>query len=83
VDGTSQTILLLEVDADRAVEWTRPDDYEVDPKQPLAGVGHLREGAVFAAGFADGAVRAISARIDPQDFLSLVKKSDGRAVQLP
>jgi type II secretory pathway pseudopilin PulG len=83
VDGTSKTILLVEVDADRAVEWTRPDDYEVDPKQPLAGVGHSRTGGVFAAAFADGSVRVISASIDAQTFLSLVKKSDGRAVELP
>jgi hypothetical protein len=83
VDGTSNTILLLEVDADRAVEWTRPDDYEVDAKQPLAGLGHLRAAGVFMAGFADGSVRTISAAMDPQTFLSLVKKSDGRAVKAP
>jgi hypothetical protein len=83
VDGTSQTVLLLEVDADRAIEWTRPDDYEVDPKQPLAGVGHLRAGGMFSAAFADGSVRSLSAAMDPQTFLSLVKKSDGRAVRIP
>jgi type II secretory pathway pseudopilin PulG len=83
VDGTSKTILLLEADPDRAVEWTRPDDYEVDEKQPFNGLGHLRAGQIFLTGFADGSVRAISVDIDPQTFLSLLKKSDGRVIDVP
>jgi hypothetical protein len=83
VDGTSKTILILEADPDRAVEWTRPDDYEVDEKQPFAGLGHLRAGQIFLTGFADGSVRAISLDVDPQTFLSLLKKSDGRVIDVP
>jgi hypothetical protein len=82
VDGTSQTVLLLEVDADRAVEWTRPDDYEIDAKKPLAGLGRLRGGNVFGAGFADGSVRMISADIQPDVFVLMLKKSDGQAINV-
>jgi type II secretory pathway pseudopilin PulG len=82
-DGTSKTIMLLEVDADRAVPWTKPDDFEVDADDPLAGLGHLRAGGVFAAGFADGSVRFISRDIDAENFLRLIKKGDGEVVELP
>jgi hypothetical protein len=49
-DGTSHTILLVE--SDRFVPWTRPDDHEVDWKQPLADLGGLRLGG-FPVVFAD------------------------------
>src|SRR5262249_46810408 len=37
-DGTSNTILLLEVDESLAVPWTKPDDYTYDPAAPLNGL---------------------------------------------
>ena len=37
-DGTSNTILLLEVPASRAVIWTKPDDLAFDPEQPSQGL---------------------------------------------
>src|SRR5262249_52947907 len=52
VDGTSNTIMLVEADADHAVEWTKPDDLKFDPKQPTAGLTGIRPGA-FLALFAD------------------------------
>ncbi len=36
-DGTSKTILAVEVNDDRAVPWTKPDDLEVDLTQTLRG----------------------------------------------
>jgi hypothetical protein len=82
-DGTSKTIMVLEVDADRAVAWTKPEDYDVNPQEPLAGLGSVHAGGVFGAIFADVSVRMIANDLDPQLFLSLLKKSDGMAVQIP
>ena len=82
-DGTSKTILFVEVDADRAVPWTKPDDYELNEKQPFAGLGKLRAGDVFGAAFADGSVRMIVNDLDPAVFLLLLKKSDGQPVPIP
>ena len=79
-DGTSKTIMVLEVDADRAVPWTKPDDYEVEEKDPLAGLGHFRAGDILLAAFADGSVRPISRDIEPEIFLFLLQKSDGNVV---
>ncbi|MFO0900078.1 MAG: DUF1559 domain-containing protein [Pirellulales bacterium] len=64
-DGTSNTIMLVEADADRAVEWTRPEGLGYDPEHPLAGVGNTRKGG-FLAALADGSVRFISNNIDPE-----------------
>ena len=37
-DGTSNTIMTVEVTDDRAVIWTKPDDFEYDPQDPLKGL---------------------------------------------
>lgn len=58
-DGMSNTILLVEVDDDHAVIWTKPDDYEYDPKQPKAKLGGHFEGGFYAL-LADGSVHFFS-----------------------
>lgn len=78
-DGTSVTIFTLEADDEQAVIWTRPDDLEIDPQQPLKGLlKNNRRG--FSAGFADGSVRFISAAIDPRTFLSLITRNGGEVI---
>ena len=57
-DGASNTILLLEVGADKAVTWTKPDDLDFDPQKPKAGLGTMSE-ETFPVAFADGSVRFI------------------------
>jgi len=80
-DGTSNTILLVEADADRAVEWTRPDDLDYDPERPLAGLGHLRPN-IFLAAFADGSVRTLATGIDPEVLRALFTAAGSEAVNL-
>src|SRR5207253_6102231 len=53
-DGTSKTILALEVNDDHAVPWTKPDDLEVDMEKPLAGLGEAEAGGISCAVLADG-----------------------------
>jgi hypothetical protein len=75
IDGTSNTILVVEVTPDLAVEWTKPADWEVDLSDPLKGVrrkaGESR-GNVFAAAFCDGSVRIISNAIEPSVLKALL-----------
>jgi uncharacterized protein (AIM24 family) len=48
--------MLLEVNDDHAVAWTKPEDFPVNVKNPLEKL--LRPGAEgFLATFADGSVR--------------------------
>jgi len=69
-DGTSNTIVLVEVDPEEAVIWTKPDDWELDPDDPLAGLGYAHP-AGFGAGFGDGSVQTIPADVDPEVFKAM------------
>ena len=53
-DGTSKTMMVVEAADERAVIWTKPDDYDVDEKNPSAGLVGLRPGE-FLSVFCDGA----------------------------
>ncbi len=78
-DGTSNTIMFVEADDDRAVIWTKPDDLEVDLDRPLDGLGNFRPGG-FLAGLCDGAVRDISNSVDPQTLKALFTRSGGETI---
>jgi prepilin-type processing-associated H-X9-DG protein len=81
-DGSSNTIMVVEADPERAVVWTKPDDLEIDRDHPAAGLGGLRPGG-FNTLFADGSVRFIGKDIDPQLFLQLLTYAGGEVVAVP
>jgi hypothetical protein len=82
-DGMSNTLAIVEAMPDNAVPWTKPDDIEFDPEQPLAGVGNpQRPGGLFAVGMMDGSVRMFALDIDPELFKALVTPSGGEPVGL-
>ncbi|MEX0641937.1 MAG: DUF1559 domain-containing protein, partial [Pirellulales bacterium] len=78
-DGLSHTIALVEADADQAVEWTKPDDWEYDPSNPSAGLGNLRPGGWNAA-FSDGSVRFIPNSVDPDTLKALFTRAGGEVI---
>lgn len=78
LDGTSNTIFIVEVDADQAVVWTKPEDYRYDPAKPLDGLG--RETGGFNAAFVDGSVRVISSNIDPKTLAALFTRDGGEVI---
>jgi Protein of unknown function (DUF1559) len=76
VDGTSNTITLVEADDDRAVVWTKPEDITIDPKNPAVGLlGHYGEG--FHAAVADGSVRFIKKSTAPMTLWALFTRAGG------
>lgn len=79
VDGTSNTLMFVEVSDAKAVIWTKPDDFEYDPKQPQNGLIQLRNGGFLAAA-ADGSVSFISQVVDSETLLRLFQMNDGKAV---
>lgn len=82
VDGTSNTVIVVEALPEKAVIWTKPDDLEIDDKAPLTGLaGSPRE--AFLAAFADGSVRTFPDSIDLTVFRALLTKDGGEAVQAP
>jgi hypothetical protein len=80
-DGTSNTLMVVEVSDRKAVEWTRPEDYEPVDWRPLDGLIELRSGG-FLGTMADGSVRFIPANIDPAMPMRLFMKNDRQPVKL-
>ncbi|HEX7378406.1 MAG TPA: DUF1559 domain-containing protein [Pirellulales bacterium] len=80
-DGTSNTLMVVESNADHAVIWTKPDDLEIDPENPLAGLGDLHPGG-FLAVFADGHTSFIKKTIDAAMLLGLFNPNDGQPVTI-
>ena len=79
VDGTSNTIMILEVNPKHAVVWTKPDDVEIDLKDPLKAIkGQPKQG--FNAAIADGSVKFIKESIDLKNFRRLLLMNDGEPV---
>ncbi len=68
--NAGQTIMIVEVGEDKAVNWTQPDDMRLDAEKPLAGLGTIPETGAIAA-FADGSVRALGKATDSEGVENL------------
>lgn len=79
-DGTSNTVLLVESSAAKAVPWTAPIDLTATEEAPLEGT-RLDDGVpALNVGFMDGSVRTISPLIDPETFWFLLTRSGGEVI---
>jgi len=66
LDGTSNTILIVEVDPKHAVPWTKPEDLRFEYDKPWAKLGTLRRGHLNFA-MCDGSVGSIAKeKVDDQ-----------------
>ena len=79
-DGSAYTILLVEVGADKAVPWTKPEDLTYDPQKPVSSLGDI--GDSFMILFADGSVQQLKSTIDATSLINLFRRNDGNAVNL-
>jgi hypothetical protein len=79
-DGTSNTLLIVEANADRAVIWTRPDDLPFDPSNPLAGLGQLRPGG-FLAARCDGSIGFLPLDLAAERITAMFTRAAGDAVR--
>src|SRR5271157_1002785 len=78
-DGTSNTIFVVDAGNERAVTWTKPDDWDVDPRLDLKGIfGHHPGGTPFS--FADGSVRFIKETVDPKTLEMLITRDGGEVI---
>ncbi len=79
LDGTSNTIWLVEAAPEHSVIWTKPEDMEIDSADPLAKI--ISEGTKrFPAGFLDGSVRSISAKISKELANALISVNGGEVI---
>ncbi|HEV3339362.1 MAG TPA: H-X9-DG-CTERM domain-containing protein [Pirellulales bacterium] len=79
VDGTSNTVMVVEADPKKAVTWTKPDDLEFDVEKPRAGLGGVLPGG-FHALLADGSVHLIPLTTDEKVLRDLFNPADGHPI---
>lgn len=79
-DGISKTVVVVEVDDELAVPWTKPDDYDPDVRAFMEGLGHHRAGGIFLAVFADCHAMAISNEVDEALLRAVFTINGGEAV---
>lgn len=72
VDGTSNTIAVVE--AKRDIPWTKPEDIEFEADKPLPKLGGFFEGG-YNAVFPSGAVRFLPADLKDATLLKLITKA--------
>ncbi len=81
-DGTSNTVVVVEVPDKSAVIWTKPGDFAPNKEDPMRGLVGLRPGG-FLAAFVDGSAHFIAESIDADMLKGLFTKSGGEMVRLP
>ena len=74
IDGTSNTIMVIEVDDSAATTWTKPDDWEVDAP------GFRFEARRRRATFGDGSVVRLKREIRPEILLALMTCNGGEVL---
>ena len=77
IDGTSNTILVLETDA--LVPWTKPDDLRWAPGGPLPKLASPHAGGTHVL-FADGSRRFLKPTIEPNILLGLLTINGGEVL---
>lgn len=75
-DGPEGTVLVLEVDDERAVDWTAPIDYQPPSGTPRGGIGKLRADGAFAL-MADGRVVRLGPELPDHQLLALFSPDGG------
>ena len=63
IDHAARTIMIVEAAPEAGVPWTKPEDFNFDPDDPLRGLLGRYPGG-FPACFVDGSVQFIHERID-------------------
>ncbi len=80
-DGTSNTIMFVEVNPERAVVWTKPDDWQVDLNDPWAGL-RRDDRNWFTAGFCDGHVNTFDEQsLSAKTLRALLTRASGDVIE--
>ena len=75
--------MVVTVDDQHAVIWTKPDDWPFDPQDPAKGLGRFFDGG-FTAALCDGSVHWFRGREDPKDIArlrALFTRAGGEAIE--
>src|SRR5262249_10546248 len=67
---------------EKAVPWTKPEDFSPDKAKPITGLAGLRHGTFLALG-ADGACHVVPADVEAATLNALFTRAGGEAVSFP
>ncbi len=73
-DGTSNTLMIVEVSPENAVPWTKPQDYEVDLAHPLAGIRNPNV-KYFAKAWMDAHAKISEMEMDEAEFRKAITRA--------
>ena len=76
-DGLSNTIMVVEASEEAAVPWTKPEDLDIDPANPLKKLASNATPGILQALFGDGSVRVISLSVDVNVLNALFTRAGG------
>ena len=79
-DGMSNTIMLVQVSDERAVIWTKPDDWEFDPERPMDGLMGQRDDGFLVLAM-DTKAHLVKPDFDRETFKRLVIRNDGQPAE--
>lgn len=78
-DGLDNTVLLVEVDEDSAVPWTKPTDFVPALGSPRSGTGGLRADGIFAL-LGQGRVVRLGPELADEQLLALFSIAGGEQI---
>lgn len=81
VDGTSNTVLIVEADSENAAIWTKPEELVYDGNKPAAKLSRQHHGYLPAL-FVDGSVHFLRESIDKGTLRALFTRAGGEVVSL-
>jgi hypothetical protein len=80
-DGTSKTIMMLQLDDAHSVVWTKPDDWEFDPTKPTTGLAGQHQGGIVIS-LCDGSTMWMPTPIDGEALKAYLNRNDGLNVPI-
>ena len=81
-DGLSNTVMLLEVPAEQAVIWTKPDDWQVSPQQLDTLASDLAQGKTYRMVMGDASIHSLTDGISRDMLRRLFDRHDNEVVDL-
>jgi hypothetical protein len=79
-DGSSNTIMVIQVPPEQAVIWTKPDDWQYTPQSLDGLVEYLKSGERLNVLMGDASTRTLDKTLDRENFRRLLEWNDGEPV---
>ena len=80
-DGSSNTIMIIELNPANAMTWTAPADWNISPDSPKSAVGNAWPDRIMVA-FCDGSTLSLRNDISEEKLLGLATRAGGEIIDI-